>query len=247
MSNELSIKDGMTELGVTTYDGEKAIVSSRKVADVFTKRHRNVLRDIDNLIDKASDKFTKLNFIKSKYKDKSGKKNRMYLITPSGLKCLVDNYRPSNLTKESLEWAKGFYNKNLKVVRSKKEKDFEATLKTIFNNEDIITQLPVLKYRVDFWLPFANTIVEYDEKHHQYQTEEDKERIERIEQELMRKIIKGEKIYPGGHYKPNPWLKNKNIISTIRVKEGKEDEGLRKILCVIQEDTGNSPTMYMSY
>jgi len=33
--SELTINDGVTELGVTTFDGEKAQVSSRKIADVF--------------------------------------------------------------------------------------------------------------------------------------------------------------------------------------------------------------------
>ena len=118
MSNKLSIKDGMTELGVTTYDGEKAIVSSRKVADVFTKRHRNVLRDIDNLIDKASDKFTKLNFERSEYKDASGKSNREYLLTKDGCVMLVMSYTGEKAMKFKEAYIEQF-NRMKKLIKER--------------------------------------------------------------------------------------------------------------------------------
>ena len=241
--NKLTIKEGMTELGVTTFDGEKAQVSSRKIADVFDKRHSNVIRDIENNLEDCSDNFGKLNFIESSYKAGT-REYKEYLLTPSGLKLLVDNFRTDSLTKKGVEWAKQFYNPNLKVVRNRKEIEFEKRLKTIFNTENIITQMPVLKYRVDFWLPFANMIVEYDEKHHKYSIEEDKKRIDKIQKEIMRKMTIGEKIYPGGSEEPNPHLKNKNIIELVRVKEGEEDVGLRKILVTIHE-RGNSPAIFM--
>ena len=105
---ELTIDDGITELGVTTYDGEKAIVSSRKIADVFSKRHFIVLRDIDNLINKASDNFTDNNFVCSKYKDKSGKSNREYLLTKDGCVMLVMGYTGEKAMQFKEEYIKQF-------------------------------------------------------------------------------------------------------------------------------------------
>ena len=44
------------------------MISSLKVAEVFEKEHKNVLRDIKNL--ECSPEFTALNFEPSTYKDK---------------------------------------------------------------------------------------------------------------------------------------------------------------------------------
>jgi len=90
---ELTINEGITEYGVTTLDGSKAIVSSRDVANKFNKKHYIVLRDIDKLIERAEDKnFTAYNFVLSEYKDESGKKNREYLLAKDGVVLLAMGY-----------------------------------------------------------------------------------------------------------------------------------------------------------
>lgn len=59
-----------------------ARISSLTVAEVFEKEHRNVLRAIENL--ECSPEFTALNFERSTYKDKSGKKSPCYNMTRKG-------------------------------------------------------------------------------------------------------------------------------------------------------------------
>jgi Rha family phage regulatory protein len=80
MKNEITIKSGVQELGIFEKSAE-AWVSSRTVADTFDKNHSHVLRDIQSkIIPYVSESFTESNFGLSDYKDKSGKKNKEYLL-----------------------------------------------------------------------------------------------------------------------------------------------------------------------
>jgi len=76
---QVSIKSGIEELGIFE-KGNDAWVSSRDIAKLFDKEHFHVIRDIDEAILKLSIDFTKTNFGYSKYKDKSGKRNKEYLL-----------------------------------------------------------------------------------------------------------------------------------------------------------------------
>ena len=106
---ELSIKEGITELGVTTYDGQKAQVSSRRVAEVFEKHHHHVLRDIDNLVKNAEDEqFTATNFGLSEYKGKSGRIHREYLLSKDGVVLLAMGYNKKKFIDLKVEYIKEF-------------------------------------------------------------------------------------------------------------------------------------------
>ncbi|WP_292487063.1 Rha family transcriptional regulator [Methanohalobium sp.] len=107
--SKLTVEDGMTELGVTTIDGENAVVSSRKISDVFDKRHDNVLAKIDKIIKRAEDeKFTELNFKDSKYKGKSGRMNREYLLSKDGVILLAMGYNGKRFIDLKVEYMKQF-------------------------------------------------------------------------------------------------------------------------------------------
>ena len=243
---ELSIKEGITELGVTTYDGQKAQVSSRRVAEVFEKHHHHVLRDIDNLVKNAEDEqFTATNFVMSEYKDSSGKRNKEYILSSDGLKTLVDKYGTNTLPKKAIEWAKQFYNPDLKIVTIRKELEFKEMLENILNDANIIHQMPVLNFKVDFYIESSSIIVEYDEEHHRFKREEDEIRMKKIRKEITRKIIEGEPLHEGANDEPSPWLKNKDVLDVIRVKKGEEYKGIRRIMLAIHEK-GNSPADFMS-
>ena len=105
---ELTIKDGVTEFGVTTLDGEQAIVSSRDVADVFEKRHSDVLRAIDNTLEDLEDIFAERNFALSDYKDGSGKKNREYLLTRDGFTLITMGFTGKKAMEFKVEYIKQF-------------------------------------------------------------------------------------------------------------------------------------------
>jgi Rha family phage regulatory protein len=83
--------------GVTEKSGI-AVVSSRKVAEIFNKRHDHVLRDIETIIGNdpkigeieiSQSKFGQTNFIKSSYKDERNRKQPEYLLTKDGFALLV--------------------------------------------------------------------------------------------------------------------------------------------------------------
>lgn len=68
----------------------QAFCDSLQVAEAFEKEHYNVIRDIEAL--DCSQKFTDLNFEGSSYKDSSGERNKMYLLTKDGFTFLVFVY-----------------------------------------------------------------------------------------------------------------------------------------------------------
>ena len=103
---------------------------------------------------------------------------------------------------------------HLKEIR--KEFKFSKMLKTLTGIQ-WVEQYPIDggKYRLDFYNE-SGLIVEYDEEYHKYQTSKDIERMEYClnwigEQNLLK---------DGEHYSP----------AVIRVEEGKELEGLKRIL-----------------
>lgn len=69
---------------------EVLTTTSRQVAEVFEKRHSDVLRDIECL--SCSKEFTERNFALSAYKDESGKSNKEYVLTKDGFVMLAMGY-----------------------------------------------------------------------------------------------------------------------------------------------------------
>lgn len=68
-----------------------AMTTSRDVAHVFGKEHKNVLQAIENL--DCSDDFNELNFQPVKYIDEKGEKRPMYQMTRDGFSFLVMGFR----------------------------------------------------------------------------------------------------------------------------------------------------------
>lgn len=101
------------------------------------------------------------------------------------------------------------------------EKSFYEWLRILFPNQNIIKQYPILNYRIDFYIKSLNIAIEYDENAHKYNKEKDILRQFDIQKEI-----------PDIHF--------------IRVKEGKEVEGIRELLLLIDELNGN-PVKYMQF
>ena len=151
-----------------------------------------------------------------------------------------------NLIKRNPELNKDFIESKFKynTRNARFEYKFYNLLKEFFPNENIIYQMPVLNFKVDFYLPFANMIIEYDEQHHNYSTEKDEIRIKEIRKEIMKKISQGIPLFEGDEAEYSPWLKDMDILNVIRVKEGEEIKGIREILITMHEDAIN-PIEYM--
>lgn len=94
-----------------------------------------------------------------------------------------------------------------------KQTKFETMLQKALSHIGISyeTEKVVDNYRLDFYIPELNIIIEYDEVHHRSQLEEDKFR-----ESTLSKFIPNSKI--------------------LRVSEGKEVEGLADIIMVITVD-----------
>ena len=87
----------MENLITKTEDG-KLVVSSRRVADDFKKRHSDVIEKIQQLI--KAEKSVMSMFIESSYKAGTGKNYKEYLLTRDGFSLLVMGFTGS----EALEW-----------------------------------------------------------------------------------------------------------------------------------------------
>ena len=66
----------MKDLVLVTNENGVAMTSSLKIAEVFGKEHKNVIRSIKE----KQHLFTELNFELSEYKDSTGRKLQMYLL-----------------------------------------------------------------------------------------------------------------------------------------------------------------------
>ena len=102
----------------------KPNTTSNKVAEVFGKTHYNVMRDIENL--DCSENFTALNFEGSKYKDDSGKINRMYLMTKDGFTFLVMGYRGKKAARFKEDYINAF-NQMEEILREKQTPHWQKT------------------------------------------------------------------------------------------------------------------------
>lgn len=81
------------------------ITTSRKVAEVFGKEHKNVLRDIENVL--SDDEFSRLNFELSNYKVR-GKIYPEYILTKDGFTLLVMGYNGKKAMKFKKEYITRF-------------------------------------------------------------------------------------------------------------------------------------------
>ncbi|MGQ8826937.1 Rha family transcriptional regulator [Bacillus sp. NA_146.1] len=71
-------------------EGNEIVTDSLTVSEVFGKEHAKVIRSIEEL--QCSKEFTEANFGVSEYKDRSGKRNKKYLLKRDGLMFLVMGY-----------------------------------------------------------------------------------------------------------------------------------------------------------
>lgn len=78
----------------------KVTVSSKQIADHFGKVHRQVLRDIRQLIKDAGDEFGALNFVPSSYTSLQNKELPCYILSRDGFSLLAMGFTG----KKAIEW-----------------------------------------------------------------------------------------------------------------------------------------------
>lgn len=85
------------------------VTTSRNIAEVFSKEHYNVLKDIKALVEASPDKdFTDVNFYVSDYTDSTGRKLPEYLLTRDGAMLLVMGYNGSRALELKTAYIKRF-------------------------------------------------------------------------------------------------------------------------------------------
>lgn len=191
-------------------------INSCEIANKFSKRHDSVLRDIDNIL-KSNNELSN-DFILSNYKNSRGKFYRCYELSKNAYKILTTKYSYS-------------------AMNPRFEFKFENLLREMFPSEKIFTQYQVLNYRIDFFMPDIQIIIEYDEDQHKYSKDKDIQRMKEIKAELNKMLVNGEPFYDGDSTEPNPWLDGIDSFSVIRIEKDKEIDGIRKLCIEITEHT----------
>ena len=121
----------------------QAITTSRKVAEVFERNHKDVLKSIQVLqenIEKSmsAEKFAQYFFQESSYIDSSGKSNPEYLMNRDGFSLLVMGF---NNTEKVLKWKLQYietFNRMEEYI--KKQKLEKHAYQTELVSKDTITQ-----------------------------------------------------------------------------------------------------------
>ena len=92
-----------------------------------------------------------------------------------------------------------------------------------------------MKSSDNYWLKslVLNNSLLYDK----YSKEKDENRINKIKEKLNHMVVNGEPLYEGDTDEPCPWLEGVDLFSEIRVKKGKEIDGMRRLCIKITERT----------
>lgn len=142
----------MNDLELVTVSRNNAVVSSLMVAEHFHKRHNNVLRKIEELInDEAKNsKSTQLKnelskmFAKSIYKDETGRPLPMYYMNRDGFSLLVMGFTGQAAMEWKLKYIAAF-NKMESIISERKTIEWQNTRRTGIiarkNETDVIKQL----------------------------------------------------------------------------------------------------------
>ena len=111
----------MTLVQITGKKNEEQLTTtSRLIAEIFEKRHSDVIRAIENL--ECSQDFTERNFALSDYKDDSGKSNKEYIITKDGFVMLAMGFTGEKAFKFKEQYINAFNSMERELKRIYEER-----------------------------------------------------------------------------------------------------------------------------
>ena len=102
MNNLAVINSVSVEFSVV---GEEVFADTLKIAEVFGKRHDNIIQTIDKL---PNDDFKSSNFKFDTYFDKKGEQRRMFSLTRDGFSLLVMGFTGEKAYQWKIEFIKAF-------------------------------------------------------------------------------------------------------------------------------------------
>lgn len=98
----------VASIDVKEYEGQP-VVSSREVANNFEKEHRNVLRDVENIVKEGCSNLSRPLFIESKYQHPQNKQYyKEYLLTRDGFSLLVMGFTGAKALEWKLKYIEAF-------------------------------------------------------------------------------------------------------------------------------------------
>jgi len=168
---------------------DEVFITSLEIAKVFNKRHDSVLRIINKLKENL-DIFNELKIKETLYKDKSGKRNKMYLLNKEATLFIIKRFRLTN-NLENINKVSDFLHSigiedNIILIKKREESTFIKKLELFCQAMELEykTQKQIGDYFVDFYIEDLNLIIEYDEYHHQYTKNKDKQRDQYFQEQL---------------------------------------------------------------
>ncbi|MDE7104741.1 MAG: Rha family transcriptional regulator [Ruminococcus sp.] len=145
----------MYEITIHNINGQST-VSSVQVANDFGKRHDNVIRDIESLIDQIKDllKIEEIYFTKSIYFDNYGREQKSYEMTKDGFSLLAMGFTG----KKALEWKLRYidaFNKMIQYCQSdssallQRQNELESRMEKLERrvNGDDLTARDIIAFR----------------------------------------------------------------------------------------------------
>ena len=168
-------------------------------------------------------------FQESTYTNSRGKKYPTFLISIKGLEWLRDNnIHDVKAYSEAIKELNPSYNQeyiNIASTNTRKELLINQILLAWFNKDQIKTQYPVLNYKLDYYIPDVQLVIEYDELTGHKDKIKDKNRMDEIVDVLYEEWAKGTDEDDYEKYQNNKY----DIIEVIRIKEGEEHKGLNEL------------------
>lgn len=119
-------------------------VTSREVADHFSKQHKNVLQAIDGLLNDLGDEFGRLNFQPSSYLTQQGKSQRAYNMTRDGFTLLAMGFTGTEATRWKVRYIEAFNAMELELQRlgrASQSDDFAARVTRLEGDLEALTEL----------------------------------------------------------------------------------------------------------
>lgn len=159
MDNIVKINNNMVEF---TNKDEQVYVSSRDVAKVFEKLHKNVIKELEKILTEQSAKIG-ADIVKSSYLDDLGRNYKQYLLTKKGLNLYLFNiqgyndYKIAFLDKfEEMEQALKSNQPAFKAPTTMVEA-LELALEQAKHIEALNTKIETDKHKVEFYDAVADS------------------------------------------------------------------------------------------
>ncbi|MEY4750396.1 MAG: hypothetical protein RIQ60_2610 [Pseudomonadota bacterium] len=93
---------------LVSVDHGQAVTTSRRVAEYFGKRHRDVLRAVQALLAQVEPAFTERSFALSEYTDTTGRKLPEYLISQAGFALLAMGFTGAEALRLKVRFIQAF-------------------------------------------------------------------------------------------------------------------------------------------